>query len=172
MSAAARPGARALRAWRALLDVSGLFSGALVALICIGVCADVLLRWTGLGNIPWMLETVEYVQYVMVLAGAAWVLAKGAHVAMDYVVAVASGRTRLLTERAAAAIGTASCGVFTAASIAATIDVYRAGAIAYKSVEIPEWWPLAVLSVAFLALTVEFALQLAGAAHEREKLEL
>jgi TRAP-type C4-dicarboxylate transport system permease small subunit len=161
-----------LRAWRALLDASGLFSGALVAVICIGVCADVALRWTGLGNIPWMLETVEYVQYVMVLGGAAWVLAKGAHVAMDIVVAVASPRTRAITDRAAAAIGTASCGVFAAAAIAATIDVYRTGAIAYKSIEIPEWYPLAVLSVAFLGLTVEFALQLAGAAHEREKVDL
>lgn len=163
---------RALRAWRGLLDASGLFAAALIALICIGVCADVALRWADLGGIPWMLETVEYVQYVMVLAGAAWVLSKGAHVAMDLVVAVASPRTRAATERAAAAIGAVSCGVFTAASIAATVDVYLSGAIAYKSIEIPEWCPLAVLSAAFLALTVEFALQLAGAAHEREKLEL
>lgn len=162
----------ALRLWRRLLDASGLFAGALIALICVGVCVDVALRWTGQGGVPWMLETVEYVQYVMVLSGAAWVLAKGAHVAVDFVVVASSRRIQRLSERAAATVGTLVCGVFTAASIGATIDTYRIGAIAHKSITIPEWWPLAALSAAFLALTIEFALQLAGAEHEREKVDL
>jgi TRAP-type C4-dicarboxylate transport system permease small subunit len=100
------------------------------------------------------------------------VLGKGAHVTVDFVVAASTGRVRALTERSAAAVGALACGVFTAASIAATVDTYQLGAISHKSITIPEWWPLAALSASFLTLTIEFALQLAGAEHEREKVDL
>ena len=168
----ATPGRGLLGAWRALLDATGLFAGLLVALICVGVCADVALRWAGIGGISWMLETIEYVQYLMVLVGAAWVLARGAHVAIDAVLMAVSSEARAKIERGASAFGALVAGVFTAACLAATLDTWNTGSILHKSITLPEWLPLAVLTLGFLSLTVEFAIQAAGRAEEREVLDL
>jgi TRAP-type C4-dicarboxylate transport system permease small subunit len=163
---------RALAAWRALLDATGLIAGLLIAVMCVGICADVALRWAGAGGIPWMLETVEYVQYVMVLIGAAWVLARGAHVAIDAVLMAVSPAMRNRMERGASAFGALTSGVFTAVCLAATIDTWKIGGVLHKSITLPEWLPVALLTLGFATLTIEFVLQALGRAEEREVLDL
>jgi TRAP-type C4-dicarboxylate transport system permease small subunit len=162
----------AIGAWRRLLDLTGLAAGLMVALICLGVCIDVAMRWAGAGGISWMLETIEYVQYLMVLIGAAWVLARGAHVAIDAVLMAVSPAARYLIERGASAFGALCSGIFGAASLAATIDTYRTGSVLYKSITLPEWVQPAVLTLGFTMLTVEFAIQAAGRFEDREILDL
>lgn len=159
-------------AWHALLDTTGLIAGMLVAVICLGVCADVALRALGMGGISWMLETIEYVQYLMVLIGAAWVLARGAHVAIDAIIMAVSASLRQKMERGASLFGALASGLFTAACIAATVDIYKTGSILHKSITLPEWVPLAALTFAFFTLTVEFLVQAAGLGEEREALDI
>jgi TRAP-type C4-dicarboxylate transport system permease small subunit len=130
------------------------------------------MRWTGAGGIIWMLETIEYLQYLMVLAGAAWVLARGAHVAIDALLLAVPGRTRVRLERGASGFAAAVCGLFTVITASATLDTWRTGAILHKSVTLPEWVPLAALGAAFLMLTVEFGLQAAGMGARRETLDV
>jgi len=161
-----------LGTWHRLLDATGLFAGLLIAAMCVGICADITLRLVGAGGIPWMLEAVEYVQYVMVLVGSAWVLATGAHVAIDAVLLAVPAAVRLKMERGASAFGALVAGIFTAACVAATIDTFRTGSVLHKSFTLPEWIPVAVLTLGFLTLTVEFAIQAAGWFEERETLDL
>ncbi|MSQ69891.1 MAG: TRAP transporter small permease subunit [Betaproteobacteria bacterium] len=163
---------RLLAAWRATLDASGLFAGLLIAVICVGICTDVALRWTGAGGVSWMLETIEYVQYLMVLVGAAWVLSRGAHVAIDAILMAVSEKTCRRMERSASAFGAITSGVFSAACSAAAIDTFRTGSILHKSITLPEWLPLAILALSFLTLTIEFALRAAGRGEVREALDL
>lgn len=160
------------RGWRRLLDATGLAAGLLVGAICIGVCVDVAMRWSRLGGIAWMLETIEYLQYLMVLAGAAWVLARGAHVAIDAILLAVPSRVRARLERGASAFSGLVCGFFTVITASATLDTWRTGAILHKSVTLPEWVPLAALGAAFLMLTVEFGLQAGGRGAHRETLDV
>jgi TRAP-type C4-dicarboxylate transport system permease small subunit len=161
-----------MKYWRRLLDTTGLLAGLLVAAICIGVCIDVAMRAMRMHGFPWMLETIEYLQYVMVLIGAAWVLARGAHVAIDAVLLAVPARARVRLERGASGFAALVSLLFAAVSGAATLDMWRSGSVLYKSVTLPEWVPLAALAIAFAMLAVEFAIQAAGSAEEREKLDI
>lgn len=161
-----------MKYWRGLLDVTGVAAGLLVGAICLGVCIDVAMRWTGIGGISWMLEAIEYLQYVMVLLGAAWVLARGAHVAIDAVLLAVPASVRRKLESGASAFSALVCGFFTAVTLSATIDIWRTGAILHKSITLPEWVPLAALVLAFAMLTIEFAAQAFGRMDERETLDL
>lgn len=161
-----------LAAWRRLLDGTGTLAGLLVGAICIGVCVDVGMRWLRIGGVPWMLEAIEYLQYAMVLCGAAWVLARGAHVAIDALLLAAPPPLRARLERGAAGFACAVCAFFTVVAASATLDTWRTGAILHKSITLPEWVPLAALAVAFLMLAVQFALQAMGRGEARETLEL
>jgi len=161
-----------VHAWRRLLDASGFVAGTLVALIALGVCADVALRSIGAGGIGWMLEAIEYLQYAMVLIGAAWVLARGAHVAIDAVLLALSPERRARMERVASGFGALASGIFAAVCLTATIDLYKTGAVLHKSFTLPEWLPIAGLALAFLMLAIEFGLQASGRGEIREQLDL
>ncbi len=125
-----------------------------------------------MGGIAWMLEAIEYLQYLMVLLGAAWVLARGAHVAIDAVILALPSHLRQKLDRAASGFAALVCGAFSVVTASATLDTWRTGAILHKSITLPEWVPLAALGAAFLMLTAEFALQAAGRSDERETLDV
>jgi TRAP-type C4-dicarboxylate transport system permease small subunit len=161
-----------VKRWGALLDATGFVAGVLVAAICIGVCVDVAMRWSRMGGIAWMLEAIEYLQYLMVLVGAAWVLARGAHVAIDAVLLAMPAKAREKLERGASAFAALVCGFFTVVTASATLDTWRTGAILHKSITLPEWVPLATLAAAFLMLAAEFAVQAAGRGERRETLDV
>jgi TRAP-type C4-dicarboxylate transport system permease small subunit len=130
------------------------------------------MRWTRMGGIAWMLEAIEYLQYLMVLLGAAWVLARGAHVAIDAVLLATPENVRAKLERGASGFSALVCGFFTVVTTSATLDTWRTGAILHKSITLPEWVPLAALAVAFVMLTAEFAVQAAGRGERRETLDV
>jgi TRAP-type C4-dicarboxylate transport system permease small subunit len=130
------------------------------------------MRWSRLGGIAWMLETIEYLQYLMVLLGAAWVLARGAHVAIDAVLLAVPEKSREKLERGASGFAGLVCGFFTVVTASATVDTWRTGALLHKSITLPEWVPLAALAAALLLLTLEFALQAAGRGERRETLDV
>ena len=125
-----------------------------------------------MGGIAWMLEAIEYLQYLMVLVGAAWVLARGAHVAIDAVILALPSHLRVQLDRGASGFAALVCGFFTVVTASATVDTWRTGAILHKSITLPEWVPLAALALAFLMLTAEFAVQAAGYGEERETLDV
>jgi TRAP-type C4-dicarboxylate transport system permease small subunit len=166
-----RPGP-ILSAYWAALDATGVACGIAVGLICIGICADVIVRLIGGGAIPWMLESIEYLQYAVVLTGATWVLCHGAHVSLDILVVLLSPRWQARMQRVACVVGFAACAVFAAASFAATADTWNMGGTIYKSITLPEWGPLAFLPAGFALMSVEFLLQFLGYARPRERASL
>lgn len=125
-----------------------------------------------MGGIAWMLEAIEYLQYLMVLLGAAWVLARGAHVAIDAVILALPSHLREKLDRGASGFAALVCGFFTVVTASATLDTWRTGAILHKSITLPEWVPLAALAAAFVMLTAEFAVQAAGRGEKRETLDV
>lgn len=161
-----------LRLYWAALEATGLLCGLSIGLICLGICADVILRLIGAGGIYWMLEAIEYLQFVVVMTGGTWVLYHGAHVSLDILVVLLPSRPRRAVRLAACVIGMVASLVFSLASLAATIDTWRSGAIIYKSLVIPEWWPLAFIAAGFGLMTVEFLLQLLGYERTAERMSL
>ena len=68
-----------------LLGLTGVLPGIIVALLAVGVAAEVVARNFGLSGFYWMLEAVEYGLLTLTMVGAAYILSIGRHVTVDLV---------------------------------------------------------------------------------------
>lgn len=136
-------------------------AGALVILVMVGVVTmDVALRAIVRRGLPWSSEVSEYGIYLATLLTAPYLLRRGMHVKID----ILSSR---VPRAAGVALGKLSdcCGL----GVCLAITVYgfltvqqskAAESMVIKNVVFPEWIALAPLPLAFLMLSLEFALGL------------
>lgn len=146
--------------WR-LYDGAFLLLAALAAL-AIGaatvlITLDVVLRNSGLGNLPWLTEVVEYALYVMTFLGAPWVLRLGRHVRMDLVLTLLPQSASRAVEAVVSLGGCLICLILLVYAFRATAAAFTRGSLIMKTLVIPEWWLLAVMPLCFALLSVEFA---------------
>jgi TRAP-type C4-dicarboxylate transport system permease small subunit len=129
---------------------------ALIAFIALIISLDVVMRNTGLGTIPWMLEVSEYAQFLATFLGAPWVLKHGAHVRVDVLVANLPARTGRALELLADVVGLfVSVVILWYTLVIATTSAHD-GAKIIKILIIPEWWVFAIVAVSAFLLIVEF----------------
>lgn len=114
------------------------------------------LRW---GSFEWLNETAEYGLFFGVFLAATWVLQKGAHVRVDIVLALLPSRGAARLERAMDLAGAALCLAMAWFGVQGGWGAYLLGTLPDKHVQIPNWVVLAVFSVSFLFLAIEFLLR-------------
>ncbi len=145
------------RAYGWLMEGLGLLSGLAFGAMALLVSADVVLRNLGVGNLPWVLEVVEYLLYLATFAAAPWVLYRGGHVRVDLLVralpAHAARRLELLTD----ALGVLVSLALVAYGARAAIEAQAVGALMFKELVLPEWPLLAAIPAAALLLALEFS---------------
>lgn len=127
------------------LAVTGVIPGILVALLAIGVATEVFARNFGLSGAYWMLEAVEYGLLTLTMVGAAYVLSIGRHVTIDLVIGGLSARPyrifRICIDIATVVI----TGVIVYYGIVTAHLAYVEDSTLYKSFEIKEWIPMAIV---------------------------
>ena len=146
--------------------------GGLVALslglFAIAIPLDLLMRRTGLGNMPWLYEVIEYVLYAGVFLGTPWVLREGAHVRVDIVVSTLPRAMAVRLEQILDVMGAIVAVVLLYYGVQATIDSFLGESRQFKTLIIFDWWLMTIFSVSMLLLGAEFLLRLRRA---REVLE-
>lgn len=147
---------RADTAWGALVSWLCLVACALVALMVVVICADVVVRNLRLGNLPWATEVAEYTLYLSTFLAAPWLLRQGAHVRMDMVIKALPARLGWALEMVTDVVGIAACAALMVASAKVAISSAAQGSLVFKIFVFPEWWLLAPASVMFAVLGVEF----------------
>ncbi len=150
-----------MSAWyTALMRGCGWLAAAVIGLITIGVCADVIGRNLRLGNVPWMLEVTEYALPIATLAAAPWLMWRNAHVRLDLLGMVLSRANQRRADRISAAVGLVVSLVFVWYGIATLLDSRRAGSIVMKALIFPEWWLFIPVPIGFALLGLECARRL------------
>lgn len=149
--------------FEAAFEKVNLVIAALVA-TSIGVFAllvplDLFIRKLGWGNFAWLHEGAEYALYVGVFLSAAWVLNKGAHVRVDIVIASLPERAANNLERSIDIAGAVLCAALCYFGASGAIGEYVLGTLPDKDLRIPNWYMLAVFSISFALLTIEFLLR-------------
>lgn len=148
------------RAWGHLLAKFALLAGALVVLMVLVICADVLVRNLGLSNLPWAPEIAEYTLYLSTFFAAPWLLRVGGHVRMDMVLKALPRPIGWALELLTDMIGIAACASLSLASANGAIASARQGSLVFKVLVFPEWWLLVPASVMFAVLAIEFCWRL------------
>lgn len=143
-------------AWVRLLSALALLACALVALMVLVICADVLVRNMRWGNLPWATEVAEYTLYLSTFLAAPWLLRQGAHVRMDIVLKTLPPKLAWALELLADSIAILTCLALALASANTAIASAKQGSLVFKIFVFPEWWLLAPASAMFGVLTLEF----------------
>lgn len=147
------------RAFRRLYDAFALIGVAVVGLMVVVICADVLLRNMTNAGIEASSEIAEYCLYAITLMTAPWLLSQGQHIRIDALVAAMPYRVAWAMEFVADLIGIAVSCTLVWYGVKVTAISYAANSLVIKSMIFPEWWLFAPLPAAMFLLAVEFGLR-------------
>ena len=150
----------ALSQWHGkILNALALAACAILFLMTMMICADVLLRNVrlipGVDGLAWSNEISEMALYLVTMLTAPWLLRQGRHIRVDVVLRIIPKHLGWYCEWASDAVAFASCVAMSFYGGRAAIASWKAGSMSVKTLEMPEWWLLAPLPAAFLLLAIE-----------------
>jgi TRAP-type C4-dicarboxylate transport system permease small subunit len=151
---------RASRAFGRLLEGLMLLASAMVLIMTLLIGADVGLRNAGLGGVAWSNEASEYMLYLITLLSAPWLLRQGKHIRIDIVLRALPPRVGWALEWVGDLLGLLCSLYFVWYGIKVLVASYLAGSISIKTLIIPEWWLLAPMPLAFVAVSIEFVFRM------------
>jgi TRAP-type C4-dicarboxylate transport system permease small subunit len=142
-----------------LLEGLALAGCAVLFLMMLVVCADVLLRNVrlvpGLLGVPWANEVTEYALYLITMLTAPYLLRQGQHIRVDVLLRALPRRLAWYCEWAADLIALVCCLVIAFYGLKAVLSSHAIGGTVVKVISVPEWWLLLPLPVAFALLAIE-----------------
>lgn len=144
----------------ALMRACGAVAAAVVAVITLLVCFDVVGRNLGLKSLPWVNEITEYGLPLATLAAAPWLMWRNQHVRLDLLGMVLSPGAQRRVDRLSALLGLIVSLVITWYAVRALLDSKGAGSIVLKSLVFPEWWLFIPMPIGFGLLALECARRL------------
>lgn len=150
-----------------LLRLCAGIAGAILAAIVAGIALNVVLRNLFGQPIFGLLDLVEYGLLVATLLGAPWVLNQSAHVVVDLVTSALPDGPARLAARAVASLGLAVSLVMVWYGAQAMLTSFARGSVIRTAFDVPEWWVLSVLPLAFTLISAEFLRQILHPADRR-----
>jgi TRAP-type transport system small permease protein len=151
---------RASRAFGRLLEGLMLLASAMVLIMTLLIGTDVGLRNAGLGGIAWSNEASEYMLYLITLLSAPWLLRQGKHIRIDIVLRALPPRVGWTLEWVGDLLGLLCSLYFVWYGMKVLVASYLAGSISIKTLILPEWWLLAPMPLAFIAVSIEFVFRM------------
>ncbi len=147
-----------------LFDALAALACALLFLLMIVVCADVLLRNVALiasmRGLPAANDLSEAFLYLITLLSAPWLLRAGRHIRVDILLRAIPSRSAWACEWVADVLGLVCSLLIAWYGLAATLDSYASGEMFIKAIATPVWWWLALLPITFVLLAVEFVFRM------------
>ncbi len=142
-----------------LLNGLALLACAILFLMTVMICADVLLRNVrlvpGVSGLAFANEVSEAALFLVTMLTAPWLLRQGRHIRVDVILRIVPKRLGWYCEWASDFFALLCCLVMADYGARAAIASWKAGSMSVKTLEMPEWWLLAPLPAAFLLLAVE-----------------
>jgi TRAP-type transport system small permease protein len=152
------------RAWGKVLEAFALGACALIGLMTLMICADVLLRnmplIPGVDGLAWSNELSETGLYLITMLAAPWLLREGRHIRVDILLRAIPSKAGWVCEWVSDAIAFACCVTVVYYGARAAWDSFSQNSITIKTLVMPEWWTLAPLPAAFALLGVEVLLRM------------
>jgi TRAP-type transport system small permease protein len=139
----------------ALMRLCGGLAAAVVALITVLVCADVIGRNLGWRTLPWVNEVTEYALPIVTLFAAPWLMWRNQHVRLDLLGAMLSPAAQRRVDRASAAVGLLVSLLMVWYAVRMLQDSRSAGSLMLKALVFPEWWLFIPVPIGFGLLALE-----------------
>ena len=138
-----------------LMRACGAVAAAVLGLITLMVCYDVIGRNLGWYSFVWINEVTEYALPIATLAAAPWLMWRNQHVRLDLLGAVLSPAAQRRVDRLSAAIGLLVSLLMVWYGVRTLLDSRTAGSIVLKALVFPEWWLYVPVPIGFGLLALE-----------------
>lgn len=148
------------RLFDGLLDAMAAVACAIIALIFVGIVADVTSRSLGFGALTWVVGVSEYGLLYVTALGAPWLLRERGHVAMEVFRSLMSPGLALAAEKLVCALCLAACLVALRAGWPAMIDAWDVMDV--RSIYMPRGALFVPVLVSFALLALQFMRALLG----------
>jgi len=139
------------------LKVTAYFSGCLIIILMLSIVYEVVMRYFFNNPTSWVIDFSGYMQYVLVMLGAAWVLKRNGHTKIDLLSAQLGGKKQTILNAITSSIGFLTCSVFFWEGLTATWEAYQRHEFLYREVEIPVAPLFVVFPISFFLLCIQFA---------------
>jgi TRAP-type C4-dicarboxylate transport system permease small subunit len=149
-------GARWSRTFDRILSATAYASGVIIVLMMVSMSFDVVMRY--FFNMPtrWAGDFSGYMQFVMVLLGAAWVLSVRGHTRIDILATHFPPKMQKVMNIATSIIGLLGCALFVYVGVMATSTAFIDNEFLYRDIEVPLWPLYAVIPLCFTLLSIQF----------------
>ena len=155
------------------MRLCGGLAAAVVGLITVMVCVDVIGRNLGWGTLVWINEVTEYALPIATLAAAPWLMWRNQHVRLDLLSMVLSAAAQRRVDRISAGVGLLVSLLMCWYGLRTLLDSRGAGSMVLKALVFPEWWLYVPVPMGFGLLALECGRRLIwpsglteGAGHE------
>jgi TRAP-type C4-dicarboxylate transport system permease small subunit len=152
-----------------LLEGLALVACALLFLMMLMICADVLLRNVRLSDtvrgLAWSNEVSEGMLYLITMLSAPWLLRRGQHIRVDILLRAIPKTLAWYCEWLCDVLALACCLVMVWYGAQMAAASKAAGSLSIKTLVTPEWWLLAPLPVTFALLAVEIGFRMRRLLH-------
>lgn len=142
-----------------IIDSLAFLAGVLLVCAVIIVCFEICMRYFVGKPQVWTVEVCEYILFSLAFLGAPWLLKKDGHVSIDIVVAQLRGRSRNYLELFSKTGGIVVSAIICWFSGVTAWDCYVSGVVVTKTLTIPKFYFLSLISLGYFILLLEFARQ-------------
>jgi len=133
------------------------FSGGLIIILMLSISYEVVMRYFFNSPTSWAIDFSGYMQYAIVMLGAAWVLKRNGHTKIDLLSAQLKGKKQTILNAITSSIGLLTCTVFFWEGLTATWQAYQRHEFLYREIEIPVAPLFVIFPISFLLLCIQFA---------------
>lgn len=145
--------------YRKILDLLGISVGLSIGLIALAIPLDLLVRWLRITSFPWLSEIVEYTLFAGVFLAAPWVLALNAHVKVDLLASALPRRLSVALDVFLNLLGCLIAFGFIWFAVTGAIDAFKFETMIRRSLNVPEWWLLALFTFSMALIALEFCMR-------------
>ncbi len=121
------------------------------------ICADIGVRYFGLGALPWVIELTEYLMFGAAFLGAPWVLKHNGHVSLDILATKLPPGAARSVETLAWGFGLAASLAMLVYGAAASFSAWQDNMVTVKTWSYEEWLLLLPIPVAGFLMAIDFA---------------
>jgi len=140
-----------------VLNVTAYFSGSLIIILMLSISYEVVMRYFFNSPTSWVIDFSGYMQYAIVMLGAAWVLKRNGHTKIDLLSAQLKGKKQTILNALTSSIGLLTCAIFFWEGLTATWQAYQRHEFLYREIEIPVAPLFVIFPISFLLLCIQFA---------------
>ena len=150
------------RAYDRLIDGLAAIAGVMLAVIFVGIVADVAIRTLGYNALQWYSAVAEYCLLFSTMLAAPWLVRSRGHVVVESLTMALPPGPRLVLAKGVYLLCIALSLLFAYYGLVETISAWRAGELDLRSIDMPKWILFLPFPAGFSLIAVEFARYLAG----------